>query len=255
MDYIKWMKNEQNVSITAKERDYYSLVSNAVLEGFKKSKFWCDLLTNINKYDQEYQVITGYNLVIPNFVPELKIKPFKSFLEKTYRKNILDNDAFPEAPEDGWVVPKNWFTRINDIVRTMFVVKYFDGVKFLVSKIEALSKNHDLNLLVDYEAREEGYYAAHLCIRQEFEIPHELWDTIRANIAVELQITTQFQEVIRKLLRKYYEKKRIAIMKPTEKWQWDSGCDEFCTNYLGHILHYIEGTIVEIRDKQKEEKR
>jgi hypothetical protein len=25
--------------------------------------------------------------------------------------------------------------------------------------------------------------------------------------------------------------------------------DEFAINYLGHILHYLEGTIVEIRDK------
>ena len=37
------------------------------------------------------------------------------------------------------------------------------------------------------------------------------------------------------------------------KWQWDYKSDEFTANYLGHILHYVEGRIVELRDKQKEE--
>ena len=248
------MKNTLNVDITTQERDYYSIVSNSVLDGLSKSNFWNDVLTNINKHDQEYQVKTGYNLFISNFIPQLKIKPFESFFEKTYRKNILDNEKFPEPPVDVWIVPENWFTKINDIVRTLFVVKYFDGVKFLVSKIEALCKDYDLNIIADYEAREEGYYAVHLCIRQEFEVPKELWDAKRMNIAVEFQITTQLQEVIRKLLHTYYEKKRVNIKKPVEKWQWDSSCDEFCTNYLGHILHYLEGTIVEVRDKHKEEK-
>ena len=247
------MKDKHQISITNEDRDYYSSVSTTVLENFKDSKFWSDLLNDLGKYDQEYRLLNkNYVLFIPNFEPKLKTKPFDKFLEKTYRKNILDNEFFPKEPKDGWVVPENWFSQINDIVRTLFVVKYFDGVKFLVSKIENLCKNHGLKLLVDYEAREEGYYAAHLCIKQEFEIPPELWDTKRTNIAVEFQITTQIQDVIRKLLHTYYEKKRMAVKKPTEKWEWDSGCDEFCTNYLGHILHYEEGMIVEIRDKQME---
>jgi hypothetical protein len=29
--------------------------------------------------------------------------------------------------------------------------------------------------------------------------------------------------------------------------------EEFRANYLGHILHYIEGMIIDIRDKQKKE--
>lgn len=165
----------------------------------------------------------------------------------------MNNDAFPEEPEGGWIIPENWFLKINDIVRTLFVVKYFDGVKFLISKIENLCKKHNLELLIDYEAREEGYYAAHLYVKQEFEIPKPTWDTKRIFVLVELQITTQLQEVIRKMLHNYYEKKRMMVKKPIEKWQWDYGCDEFCTNYLGHILHYVEGQIMEVRDRQKRE--
>ena len=39
------------------------------------------------------------------------------------------------------------------------------------------------------------------------------------------------------------------------KWQWDYKSDEFSANYLGHILHYVEGMIVEIREKQKKEEQ
>lgn len=249
------MREKRKVSITDLERNYYSHVSSTVLETFKESQFWCELLNNLRKYDQEFEVLTGYNLFIPKFEPELKIKSFKSFLEKTYRKNVLDNDDFPKEPKDGWIIPENWFSRINDIVRTLFIVKYFDGVKFLISKIKNLTQKHGLNLFVSYEAREEGYYAAHGNIKIEFAIPHELWDTERKEISIELQITTQLQEVIRKLLHNYYEKKRMSDKKPMEKWQWDYECDEFCTNYLGHILHYVEGMIVDIRERQEKESK
>lgn len=55
------------------------------------------------------------------------------------------------------------------------------------------------------------------------------------------------------MLHKYYEDKRKGIREEDIKWQWDYKSDEFATNYLGHILHYVEGMIMEIREKQKEE--
>jgi len=81
------------------------------------------------------------------------------------------------------------------------------------------------------------------------------WDTIFIKISIELQITTQLQEVIRKLLHNYYEERRIRLKEEDLKWQWDYRSDEFATNYLGHILHYIEGMIMDIREKQEEKKQ
>ena len=252
-DFLKWFKKDRKVTIGSKDRDYYNSVANTVRQDFEESKLWTELLTNLRSYDQEYQVLTGYALFIPGFEPEIKVKSFESFLEKIYRKNVLNNDSWPREPEGNWIIPENWFSRINDIVRTLFIVKYFDGVDFLIERIENLCKKHNLELVVDKEAREEGYYAVHLYVKQEFEIPKELWDTKRVPVSIELQITTQLQEVIRKLLHDYYEKKRMMIEKPIEKWQWDYKCDEFCVNYLGHILHYIEGMIMEVRERQKGE--
>ncbi|GAI51334.1 unnamed protein product [marine sediment metagenome] len=55
------------------------------------------------------------------------------------------------------------------------------------------------------------------------------------------------------MLHKYYEETRKRLEKEDIKWQWNYKSDEFVANYLGHILHYVEGMIMEIREKQKEE--
>ena len=70
-------------------------------------------------------------------------------------------------------------------------------------------------------------------------------------IEVELQVTTQLQELIRSLLHVHYEKRRKEHEALEEQWQWDYKSDEFATNYLGHILHYVEGMIVEVRDRHR----
>lgn len=127
-------------------------------------------------------------------------------------------------------------------------MKYLDGVEFLVEKIKSL----DNDCKVEFKAKEEGYYAAHIYINRIFEIPKLDWNTRKEEFLVEIQITTQLQEVIRKLLHKHYEENRKKLKADIEstKWQWDYKCDEFSSNYLGHILHYIEGMIMDIRDKQ-----
>ena len=40
-------------------------------------------------------------------------------------------------------------------------------------------------------------------------------------------------------------------IKKEKIWQWNYKSDEFAANYLGHILHYVEGMIIEIRDKKR----
>ena len=177
-----------------------------------------------------------------------------SFLEKTFRKNIIQNKSWPKPPANGWMFPTNCYSRVNDIIRTLITVKYLDGVDFIADKIKLLSNQNKLDYEIYLEAREEGYYAAHQYVTKEFEIPKIDWDTEKIDFSIEIQITTQLQEIIRGLLHKYYGERRKRISKEDIKWQCDYKGDEFTANYLGHILHYVEGMIMEIRDKQKEEK-
>jgi len=163
------------------------------------------------------------------------------------------NKDFPNKPshQDGWVLPNRIDGRIKDIVRTWFVVKYLDGVEFLADKTAELARAHHVNCDISHEAREEGYYAYHLNIHCPFEIPTLTWETERITVPVEFQVWTQLQEDIRKLLHEHYERRRVQPDTPASKWQWDYRSDEFATNYLGHILHYVEGMIVDIREKQR----
>ena len=101
----------------------------------------------------------------------------------------------------------------------------------------------------DYEAKEKGYYAIHAYIDFESEVENINWDTRKINISIEIQITTQIQDTIKKLTHEYYQKHRSSIQNETLAWQWNYKSDDFALNYMGHILHYLEGMIMEIRDK------
>lgn len=253
-DYEKWLKEKQKVSIDTRTENQYDSVANKIQQDFKASETWQKFITQLKECNERYTIDTGYNLLMTSDDPNLLIKPFKSFLEKTYRLNIISNSNWPNPPEGGWYIPLKSFSRINDIVRCLVLVKFLDGVEYLVQRICEFCDKNGVDIEHSYEAREEGYYAVHLNLRQEFEIPNEDWDTDRVNVSIEIQISTQLQEVLRKLLHRYYEDRRKAVSVPDdEMWQWNYKSDEFAVNYLGHIIHYLEGMIVDIREKHKEE--
>lgn len=253
IEYKKWLKEQHKVEISDRTQNYYNSVTSKIKVDFEKSNFWYQLTESLKEYNDEYLLKSGYQLLIPNSKPELITKSFDSFLLKTFRINILENKNWPKPSKNEWMLPNNWHSRINDSIRTLMVVKYLDGVDFLITKIKLLCEQNKYTCEVSMQAREEGYYAAHLYIKERFEIPKIDWDTEKIDVTIEIQITTQLHEVIRKLLHKYYEKRRKRITKDDIKWQWNYKGDEFTANYLGHILHYVEGMIMEIRDKQNEE--
>ena len=253
-EYRQWLHDQLNVEISHRTRTRYEVVSSSILTALDRSDVWAQLCSNLAEYDSEYRRETTYPLLASPEPPKLVAKPFESLIEKTFRKNVLENNAWPDEPESGWILPDNWYSKISDIVRTTMVVKYLDGVQFLGVRIKSLCSDHGLPCRFALEAREEGYYAAHVRTEREFEVPGAEWDTERIQVPLEIQITTQLQEVIRRLLHKYYEERRVEVAeKDRAKWQWDYSSDEFITAYLGHILHYVEGMIMEVIARQREE--
>jgi hypothetical protein len=210
---------------------------------FISGPIWPKLIRELAEFNDQYLGLTGYPLLMTGPSPEIQIKPFDSFILKTFRKNIIQNKC--------WLIPTNCFSQVNDLLRTLLVVKYLDGVHFLIENIQGFCKARGTECRMSFEAREDGYYAGHTYVRQAFEIPKLTWDTETIEMSVEIQITTQLQETIRRLLHKHYEKRRVTSRKEKEHWQWDYKSDEFAANYLGHILHYVEGMIMEVREKQK----
>jgi hypothetical protein len=249
--YGAWLKKEHGIELSERLRNRYESTARAILLSFESSDLWRESLDQLREFNAQYEVDTGYVLLDPTASPKLSMKPYGSFLLKTYRKNISENEAWPDPPPGmGWIVPIDCMPFINDVVRTSFVVKYLDGVEFLVGRFSELARNHGVDFRADFEAKEEGYYAAHAYVTREFEVPAEKWDTQKARGTIELQVTTQVQELIRRLLHEHYEQRRSALPTTNGKWQWDYKSEEFSTNYLGHILHYVEGMIMDIREKQ-----
>lgn len=182
--------------------------------------------------------------------PEIYIKSLDSLLNKAFRKNVLNNAVFPNEPDGGWITQKNWFGRINDILRTTIVVKYLDGVTFLIEEIKKIAESTGCQFDSSLEAKEEGYYAAHLGIKLHLKLLNDKdYASQDQLINVEIQITTELQALIKNLLHRFYEENRKIHRTDDYKWQWDYTSDEFNSNYLGHIVHYVEGKIVELRDK------
>lgn len=250
-DYIQWLHDTHDVdAASSRTRNYFDSVVSRIKLSFESSPFWIHLTTSLPDHNDTYLIRTGYQLFATPQPPHILTKPFNSFLAKTFRRNVLENTNWPSAPAEGWILPQNWYSKISDVVRTSLIVKYLDGVRFTIDAITALSEAHNLECAVSYEAREEGYYAAHIVIHSTADVPKENWDSERIPVALEVQVTTQLQDVIRKLLHKYYEHRRMQTAQPEVKWQWDYESEEFLTNYLGHILHYAEGMIMEARSRQ-----
>lgn len=252
MEYRQWFGfNIQPGFDYEKYQEYYKIVAKSLHDQFVESPFWQNLTGELRDIDAKYKAEKEDYLFSNTDAPKVDIKKFDSFFNKSFRKNIIKNSSFPNPPRTGWVRDDNWFHVITDIVRTSFVVRYLDGVRFLTDEIGRIAKECGVFFSYEYVARDEGYYASHIRITRKEKLIKENWNTIDIDFSVEIQITTELQETIKGLLHKYYDQKRIQPVDKSYVWQWNYEDDQFKSNYLGHIAHYLEGMIVEIRDKQK----
>jgi ppGpp synthetase/RelA/SpoT-type nucleotidyltranferase len=102
----------------------------------------------------------------------------------------------------------------------------------------------------EWKSNDDGYYAVHFYVSHTVEVPVIVGGTRIITAWIELQITTQLQEVLRTFLHVIYEKRRMRRSPPPDiPWQWRYQDEEFFVNYLGHVLHNVEGMIMEVRKK------
>ncbi len=262
-EYINWWNENFDTKIDVAVRKLYDDASILVKHHFEHSNEYKEFIHQLHNYEAEYRRSYQYELLMkkPEEI-ELVTKEWGKFISKVWRKNVVHNinwnnenwDNEDCQPNGGWITPDNWFEKIHDIVRTRIVVKYFDGVGILLGKMHNHFVDCGCQCKPDWEAREEGYYAAHLDVIRDYELLVGL-KTQTKRICVEIQVTTQMKDVITALTHKYYERKRESNEPLDKKWQWDYMSDEFSPNYIGHILHYIEGTIMQIRNREQENGR
>ena len=91
-EYKKWLKDERGVEITNKTQLHYKEVTSTIKRIFQESLLWEKIICSRDDYGDQFLINShGYDLWSNASEPvELKIKPYGSFLLKTFRKNMAD---------------------------------------------------------------------------------------------------------------------------------------------------------------------
>jgi hypothetical protein len=250
--YLSWLKSELHIDVTDSERTRYNSVLLTARADVEASLAWTSLHQVLRDEAARYTVDTnGYPLFSADTdsEPVLLMKTFDSMLAKTFRLNVLENINFPSPPDPDWIRPDNWLTRINDNLRTRILVRYLDGVVRLSTVLESHFDSYGHSPKAVLLARDYGYYCCHIGIAPTVSVPGASWCLEQLKMPIEIQVTTQVQEIIGRLTHQFYERRRLADPGGTVNWQWNYKSDEFVPNYLGHLLHYVEGMIMEVRDR------
>jgi len=241
--YAEWyfQQFDQNQSIE-KLRTHYDASIAIVLTTVETHPFFQELSETVDV------ALKGQNSPLMSTEGfKLQRKSFESALNKSYRSNILNNRQFPSAPPWGWLSHENWFEKMNDGVRGLIVCKYADGVQLIAEALTALATKHGLTSEFNTRATDEGYYAFHFYVRIPSEFLLIGWAKKPISALVEIQITTQLQDVLRQLTHPFYENRRVRASRDQEEWKWQLQSPQFKASYLGHTLHLLEGMIVEIK--------
>jgi hypothetical protein len=250
-EYKIWAKTKFRIMDDSVGKNYYENVTKKMQQTFENSNYWKMFNEKLLEEEEKYYRKNHYNLLQSRFVAQIYIKPYDSFVDKCFRKNILLNDNWPDPPKGDWINYQNAYSHFGDIIRTNVVVQYLDAIECIKNLLIHCCEKENYEYKLDYQAKSEGYYAVHFDVSVPFEIPSLTWETDKIDGHVEIQITTELKELIKNLIHQAYVDHR-SEKHSTEKfgWQWDYTSDEFMINYLGHIMHYLEGNILDIRDRR-----
>ncbi|UJB70212.1 hypothetical protein HRE53_03465 [Acaryochloris sp. 'Moss Beach'] len=229
------------------ERVYETNVSN-ILTSVTQSDFFVEFSEVAATWAEDYLVQTKSELFMDSAEPDLSTKPYTSVVDKSFRKNVLWNKRFPKPPHRGWVTLDTVYSQLNDLVRGTLVCRFIDGPELVARQIGEYAARRGLKYRSYSQERESGYYAFHAYVSFPVDVFDIEWNKHSVAVEVEIQITTQLQEVLRSLTHHLYEGQRLQN-DDTEKWKWEFGSNRFKVGYLSHTLHLLESVIVESRDK------
>jgi len=236
----------------------YKLNVDRISKDISESKFYASLRDKLVMINGEYKK-NHRNIDLINFDKTIKIdkKNFNNLIEKCYRWDVLENEKWNDNTEEWqktyeWCFPPYCYEKIPDLVRTRITVRYIDGVDIVINSVKEIAMLCGLEIKDDYFSEDSGYYAVHLDVKYPVTIITLDWDTKQILMNFEIQITTQIKEVVNEMLHEYYEYFRLNPIKD-ENWRWDWQYINFIPSYLGHISHYVEGMILQAREKIKVE--
>lgn len=179
------------------------------------------------------------------------LKPAQSVVNKIYRENCVENDDFPNEPKKKWMLQKDAFSRLYDIVRTTIVCLYLDEPAALAQELAALAQKNGQQVRIKPIASNRGYYAYHFNVQFSADFPVGPVDSASHTFWVEIQIITQLQETLRSLTHGIYERLRVDREPTLAETSWSFRSDQFQAAFLGHTMHHVEAMLVQLKDTLK----
>lgn len=253
-EYLEWARKVLRIDLTESATELlYNSGVGIVQDTLENTPFFQGLVTGLSETMAEYKAQHGELLFMTEKL-EIKLsrKPFDSVLDKTFRLNVVWNKNFPQSPNGGWVTPENWFSRIDDLIRTSIVCRFLDGPSRVCEFISAHATQHALGAQTKSRGLDEGYYAHHVYVRFPVDVLARGRDgaptVSRQNGRVEFQVTTQLQDVLKNMTHRYYLADRSKIEK--SDWKWDFQSNRFRARFLSHSLHLLEALIVDVRNNK-----
>lgn len=247
-EYVDWARATIRDEFDERAERVFNANATTILSTAQRHPFFVNLPNLIEEFGEHYKLQTKSELLAVNSSLELQKKSYASALDKCLRKNVLLNAAYPEPPTANWITSTNWIERLNDIARGILVCRYLDGPAFLARELTKYATSSGLKTRFDSQQNERGYYAFHFYVKIPVEIVDLQWSARTIEVDVEVQLSTQLQDVLRDLTHKLYEELRLLSAAQTEDWKWDFKTNRFKASYLGHTLHLLEGLIVELRE-------
>jgi hypothetical protein len=247
-EYRDWARATLSIDYDlARIKARYDTNIQTALNTIQKSSFWLTLPALLDQRKTEHDARTGAAMLMSREV-NLEAKPYSSSIDKSFRHNILWNRRFPEEPKDGWATPDSWYMLFDDLIRSTIVCKFIDGPGIIAMALSERAMQTGLECHYSPRANERGYYAFHHYTKFPMEIADADFNPRPVNLTLELQLTTQLQEVLRELTHPLYERARLTSEPRDDKWKWEYENPKFQTSYLGHTLHLIEAIIIQVRD-------
>jgi len=249
-EYVDWFKQDFNIDLRHKQTETaYKINSSNALTTIQESNFFKQLPSKLEEYAKSYETQHSADLLMA--VPSLKLdqKPYASLIDKTFRYNVLWNKNWPKEPKLGWLTPESWYEKINDLIRTTVVCKFIDGPGFLAENIKLFAQSMSIEAESRPQGRDEGYYAYHFYAYFDVDLFMPNGATKSSRVRLEIQVTTQLQDILRKLTHKHYAEDRVR--QETDAWRWEYSSNKFKSRFLSHTLHLLEALIVELRDENK----
>jgi ppGpp synthetase/RelA/SpoT-type nucleotidyltranferase len=226
-EYKNWCRNSLKIDFDDEtSRNRYETNLNLAYLFVENHSFFQALTVQLEELSNEYEKTTNSELLMSLHNFKLVKKTYESAVDKSFRINVLWNDKFPEEPKKGWVTPKNLHCYFNDGVRGYLVCRFIDGPRFIAERLRSYAKSLDLKGDFYSQEREEGYYAYHFYLTLNVPFIDESFRRTESDIQVEIQLTTQLQEVLKSLTHQFYQVNRLEPNR-TSKWKWD-----YKTNYL-----------------------